>query len=109
MSEWGPADEITGVLTRAMGPGAAVAALAARGTVTDALRLTDGDALPVAAALAGLEVIGEMHASTGGDITRWLDARDQALTHRAGIAASMEHPPAAWEPADADASPSDAS
>ena len=109
MSEWGPADEITGVLTRAMGPGAAVAALVARGTVTDALRLTDGDALPVTAALAVLEVIGEIHASTGGDITQLLDALDQALTHRATIAASIEHPPAAWEPPDADPSPSDAS
>ena len=76
-------EEILGALNAAAGPGAAIGAHVARGAVTDALRLTDGDALPVMAAHAVLEVVIEFHAANGGDPEQLADALAQVLTHRA--------------------------
>ena len=83
-------DELRGALSNAAGPGAAVGAHVARGAVTDALRLCNGDALPVMAAHAVLEVVIEFHAANGGDPEQLAAALDQVLTARAAVAASND-------------------
>ena len=82
-------EEILGALNAAAGPGAAIGAHVARGAVTDALTLCNGDALPVMAAHAVLEVVIEFHAANGGDPEQLADALAQVLTHRAAAAADF--------------------
>ena len=55
-----PTPEIVGGLNAAAGVGAAVGAHVARGAVTDALRLTDGDCLPVMAVHMTLEALTDV-------------------------------------------------
>ena len=83
-------EEILGALNAAAGPGAAVAALVCRGTITDALRLTDGAALPIMAAHAVLETVIDFHTANGGDPEQLAAALDQVLTARAAVAASND-------------------
>ena len=89
MTEEEAAEEISGALIRAQQTGAAIAALCARGTVTDAVRLADGDALPAATALACLDIIANLHEENGGDVEQLMPWLDQLLTRRATLTADL--------------------
>ena len=82
-----PTNEIVGALDAAAGVGAAVGAHVARGTITDALHLTDGDALPVMAVHMTLEALTDVIDLPGEGWDALREALADALTHRAAVAA----------------------
>ena len=82
-----PTNEIIGALSAAAGVGAAVGAHVARGAVTDALRLTDGDCLPVMAVHMTLEALTDVVDLPGEGWDALRVALAEALTRRAAVAA----------------------